>query len=65
MFGFIKNCFSTALAFSSYNELNAVSLKCVSMNNRICKVRPKILKLNSNESSSYPYHILVHKCNSI
>ena len=54
MFGFIKKCFFTALAFSSYNELNAISLKRVSMNNRICKVRPKILKLNSNESSSYP-----------
>ena len=32
--GFIKNCFSTAITFFSYNTLNVNSLECVSMNNQ-------------------------------
>ena len=27
-----------------------------------CKVRPAIMNINSNESSLYPYSILVNKC---
>ena len=45
------------------------ALKCVSMNNQVCKVRPAIMNINSNESSFYPYSILVNKrsgsCNNI
>ena len=36
--------------------------KCVSINNQECKVRPKIININSDEPSFYPYSILVIKC---
>ena len=45
------------MAFFSCN-----ALKCVSMNNRECKIRPEIIYINSNEPSFYPYSILVNKC---
>ena len=32
------------------------------MSNKECKVRSEILNINSNESSFYPYSILVNKC---
>ena len=40
MFGFIKNIFVVTVSFFSCN-----ALKCVSMNNQGCTVRPKIIKL--------------------
>ena len=46
MFGFIKNIFIVTVSFFSCN-----ALKCVSMNNQGCKVRPKITNNKSNESS--------------
>ena len=57
MFGFIKKYFFTAMTFFSCNIL-----KCVSMNNEECKVRPEILNINSNEPSFCPCSILVNKC---
>ena len=51
MFGFIKKIFFTATTFFSCNALNAIPLRCVSMNNQECKVRPEISNINSNESS--------------
>ena len=39
MFRFIKKMFFTAITFSNCNTLNAIPLKCVSMNNQECKVR--------------------------
>ena len=38
------------------------ALKCVSMNNQECKIKPKIINISSNEPSFYPYSILVNKC---
>ena len=38
------------------------ALKCVSMNNKECKIRPEIININSNEPSFYLYSILVNKC---
>ena len=38
------------------------ALKCVSMNNQERKIRPEVLNINSNETSFYPYSILVNKC---
>ena len=32
------------------------------MNNQECKIRPKIININSNGPSCYPYSILVNKC---
>ena len=53
MFGFIKNWFLTALtSLSSVNPLTA-SLKCISMNNQECKVRPQILNINNDEPAFF------------
>ena len=49
--------FFTSMTFFSCN-----ALKCVSMNNQECKVRPEIININSNEPSFYPYSILINKC---
>ena len=38
------------------------TLKCVSMNNQKCKVRPKIIDINSNSPMFYPFSIKVNKC---
>ena len=38
------------------------SLKCVSMNNQECKIRPQIININSNEPLFYTYSIKVNKC---
>ena len=37
-------------------------LECVSMNNQECKVRPKIVNVNSNEPVFYPFIIKTRKC---
>ena len=57
MFGFIKQILFTAMTIFSCN-----ALKCVSMNNQERKIRPEVLNINSNETSFYPYSILVNKC---
>ena len=45
------------------------ALKCVSMNHEECKIRPKIINVNSNEPLFYSYSIKVNKfsdsCNNI
>ena len=63
MFGFIKKVFITgSTILSSINPLNATPLKCVSMNNKKCEVRPKIANVNSDESVFYPFSIKTSKC---
>ena len=57
MFGFIKKIFFTTMMFFGFS-----ALECISTNNQECKVRPKILSINSNEPSFYPYNILANKC---
>ena len=57
MFEFIRQIFFTGITFFSCN-----TLKCVSMNKQECKIIPKIIYINSNESLFYPYSILVNKC---
>ena len=64
MFGFCKKCFFTAIIFSGCNLLSVNSLKCVSMNNQECKVRPEIINGNSDEPVFYPFSIRTSKCNS-
>ena len=44
----------------SFFSCNA--LKCVSMNNQECKVRPEIIYINNNEPSFYPYKVKISKC---
>ena len=55
MFGFIKKCF-----LQQWRSL--VVLNCVSMNNQECKIRPKIININSNKPSFYPYSIETSRC---
>ena len=62
MFGFIRKRFFTAMTFFSCNVLNVNSLKCVSMNNQECKIRPEIVNVNTNEHLFYPYSITINKC---
>ena len=67
MFGFIKKCFFTAMTvfgcnLLNVNLLNVIPLKCVSMNNQECKVRPEIININSNEPLFYPYSVKMSKC---
>ena len=50
------------MTFFGCNVLNVNSLKCVSMNDQEFKIRPNIINVNSNESTFYPYSILVNKC---
>ena len=38
------------------------ALNCVSMNNQECKVRPKIVDINSNNPMFYTFSIKVNKC---
>ena len=62
MLKFIKNCFFTAIISFTYNVLNLNSLECVSMNNQECKIRSKIINVNTNEPMFYPYSITINKC---
>ena len=60
MFGFIKKCFFTGLAFLS--SLTGVSwLICISLNNQECKVRPQIVNVNSKEPVFFPFSIKTSK----
>ena len=62
---FIKDVFTTMFFgcnVLSVNPLTAVPLKCVSMNNQECRVRPEIININSNEPLFYRYSIKVNKC---
>ena len=40
------------MSFFSSDEL-----KCVSMNNQECKVRPELINVSSNEPPFYPYNV--------
>ena len=57
MFGFIRKVFVVAISFFSCN-----ALKCVTMNNQECKKRTKIININNNEPTFYPFSIKVNKC---
>ena len=46
MVGFIEKRFVVEMTFFSYS-----ALKCVSMNNQECKIRPQIININNNEPS--------------
>ena len=57
----LKSVFFTAMTFFNFNLSKVNSLKCVSMNNQECKIRPKIINLNTNEPLFYPYSIKINK----
>ena len=58
----LKKVSVVAMTFFNLNPLNSNSLKCVSMNNRKCKIRQKIINVNNNELVFYPFSIKVNKC---
>ena len=61
MFGFIKKCFFTGLAFLSI--LTSVNLlRFISINNQECRIRPQIVNLNSKDSIFFPFTIKTSKC---
>ena len=49
--------FFTAVVFCGCNVL-----KCVSINNQECRIRPEIININSNEPLFYPYSVKISKC---
>ena len=57
IFGFIKKVFFVAMTFSSAN-----ALECISMNKQDCKIRTKIVDINNNGPTLYPFSIKVNKC---
>ena len=63
MFGFIEKVFFTGLTIlSSINLLTATLLRCISLTNQECKVRPEIVNANKDESVFYPFSIKTSKC---
>ena len=58
-----KKVFFTAMKFFSYNVLNVISLKCISMDKQECKIRTKTININNNEPLFYPSSTEVNKCN--
>ena len=68
MLGFIKICFFIGLAFlSTLTSINM--LRCVSMNNQECKVRPQIVTVKGDDPVFFPFSIKTSKysgsCNNI
>ena len=62
MFGFVKQIFVSTMIFLGWILSRVNSLKCVSINNQECKVRPEIININSNEPSFYPCRVKISKC---
>ena len=58
---FVKKVFFIGLTILS-NFTNLSSLKCISMNNQVCKARPQVVDANSNNSVFYPFIIKTTKC---
>ena len=58
---FIKKIFYIGFLFLS-SLVSTTSLNCISMKNQECKVRPKIINVNSNRPVFYPFSIKASKC---
>ena len=52
------------LAISLFSILKVRALECVSVVNKKCMPRPKILNVNEGigEALFYPYNVLINKC---
>ena len=61
MLRFIKKYFFIGSLFLS-SFISTTALSCISMNNQACKVRPKIINVNSNEPVFYLFSIKTSKC---
>ena len=60
VFSFVKKVLVLGLTVLSSSITDA--LNCVSMNNQECKVRSKIVDINSNNPMFYPFSIKVYNC---
>ena len=38
------------------------ALKCISLNNQKCKVRPKTVNVSSNNPIFYPFNVKINRC---
>ena len=56
MFRFVRQIFVSALMHFG-NLLRVNPLKCISMKNQECKVRPEIIDINSNDPMFCPFSI--------
>ena len=65
MFGFVKQIFISAMMFFGCCVLSVNSLKCISVANQECKVRPEIFNVNGDEPLFYPFSIKTSKCSGI
>ena len=61
MFRFIKKCFFIVSLFLS-NIVSTTSLSCISRNNQLCKARPEIIDVSSNNPVFYRFNIKASKC---
>ena len=61
MFVFIQKVFYIGSLFLS-SLVGITPLRCISMNNQACKVRPETINVNSNEPIFYPFSINRNKC---
>ena len=64
LFRFVKKVFFLGLRIlrNFTNALNAIPLNCISMKNQECKIRPKIINVNSNNPIFYSFSIKKNKC---
>ena len=62
MFGFVKQIFISAMMFFGCNLSSVNPLKCISMNNQECKVRPQIVNVNGDDPVFFPFSIKTSKC---
>ena len=63
MFVFITKIFCIGSLFLS-SLASTTPLSCISLQNQECKVRPKIVDINSNDPIFYPFSIKANKCSS-
>ena len=62
MLGFVKQIFISAMMFFGCNLSSVNPLKCISMNNQECKVRPQIVNVNGDDPVFFPFSIKTSKC---
>ena len=64
MIVFLKLIFISAMMIFGCSLRSVNSLKCISMNNQECKVRPQIVTVNIEEPLFFPFSIKISKCSS-
>ena len=62
MFGFVKLIYYSAMIYFGCSWPSVNSLKCISINNEDCKIRPQIVNLNSEEPFFFPFSTKISIC---